>query len=439
MNTAHFEALYPANARFTEIEKIFQYIKEGHSCQLIGLPGVGRANVLNLLAYNRAVREIHVGENQKWFHFVTVDFSEVRGKPLFETTKLMFLELVESLHERQLEDAYEVTTAMFKEALGFQDELVLFQGLKKVIDYLAIEKELTIIFLFDRFEEYIPMLTTDFFSNLRVLRNKAKYRFSVIFSLGRPLEDMVEPTLLADYYEFFTGHAVYLPLGDKPITDFRIGYLEKVSEKTIAKTIVASILVLTGGHGKLTRLCVEAAVQSKETVSEAFFLSRKPIHGALLEIWYYLTPEEQQDIVDLIKKKTPIQTLFLEDIGIVEKTTISIPLFSSFVEEEYKHLIDEKIVFDDVTNTIRQGAKNISDMLTISEFRLFAFLLQHEEEIIQRSDLIDAVWKNGASTAGVTDQALDQLLFRLRKKIEENPNQPEHILTVKGRGVKYQG
>ena len=41
------------------------------------------------------------------------------------------------------------------------------------------------------------------------------------------------------------------------------------------------------------------------------------------------------------------------------------------------------------------------------------------------------------TTEGVTDQALDQLIFRLRKKIEDDPNNPEFIQTIKGRGLKF--
>lgn len=442
MQESHFESLYPADARFAEIEKIFQCIKEGNSCQLVGLPGVGRANVLDLLAYNKEVRLAHVGENQKWFHFVTVDFSEVRNKPLFEATKLMFLELVESLHERNLDEAYKETTTIFREALSFQDELVLFQALKKVIDYLATEKELTIVFLLDRFEEYIPMLTPSFFSNLRILRNKAKYRFSVVFSLGRPLEETIEPSMLADYYEFFVGHTIYLPLGDMPITEFRIRYLEKVSEKKIEQKIVNDILSLTGGHGKLTRLCLEAYlsldnVQQKKGTDTTLLLSHKPIQGALLEIWYFLTPEEQQDIIENAKNNTPVAAHYLEDIFLVQENKITIPLFETFITERIATQPAQEIVFDEVTNSIKRGNDLLSDMLTASEFRLLKQLLIHKGTVVERQQIVDTVWGELASTQGVTEQAIDQLIFRLRKKIEDDPAQPKHIQTIKGRGIKF--
>src|SRR3989344_465953 len=201
LESAHFESLYPDNSRFEEIEKILSFIKKGNSCQLIGLPGVGRSNLLGLLTYNTNVRIKHLGENQKWFHFVLCNFSEIRKKPLFEATKFIFLSLTDSLRERKMKE-YQRLNEIFKESASANDELVLFQGLKRAIDYLCIEKELTVVFLFDRFEEYISELSTEFFANLRILRNRAKYRFSVIFSLNRPLEDLIEPMLFADFYEF---------------------------------------------------------------------------------------------------------------------------------------------------------------------------------------------------------------------------------------------
>ena len=170
---AHFESLYPENSRFDEIEKILRFAKEGKSAQLIGLPGVGRSNLLGLLSYNRTVRLKHLGEDQKWFHFVLLNFSEIRKKPLFEATKFIFLSLVDSLRERKMQE-HETMDKIFKESLLTNDEMVLFGGLKKAIDYLCIEKELTVVFLFDRFEEYVPMLSSEFFSNLSIFINKTK-------------------------------------------------------------------------------------------------------------------------------------------------------------------------------------------------------------------------------------------------------------------------
>ncbi len=442
MEAEHFEALYPDTTRFTEIEKILSFVKEGHSCQLIGVPGVGRSNLLGLLPYNRGVRIKHLGENQKWFHFVLLNFSEIRKKPLLDTTKFMFLGLLDSLRERKMDKEYDAVNTIFKEGLGLNDEMVLFQGLKKTIDFLAVEKELTIVFLFDRFEEYVPTVTGDFFANLRILRNRAKYRFSVVFSTNRPLDDMLEPIFFADFYEFMAGKIVYLPLLDKPGLDFRISYLEKITGKKIDKKILDEIMRLTGGHGNLTRHCLEAILASSDqqlTPSSElveFFLKQKPIRSALFGIWNSLNPFEQNLLTLLNFADQDIS--YLKNVGLIDKNKLTIPLLKEYALEKNKLLAEnEKIVFDQNSNEIRKGDLVISDKLTSSEFKLLKFLILNTEKIVGREEIINAVWGEMQSTVGVTDQALDQLIFRLRKKIENNPNTPTHLFTIKGRGIKF--
>jgi len=477
MELTHFEALYPEDSRFSEIEKIFFFVKEGNSCQLIGLPGVGRGNLLGFLAYNRNIRIKHVGENQKWFHFVLTNFSEMRSRDLFTVTKFLFLSLVDSLRERGWVNEYELTNQIFKESLEMQDELVLFQGLKRTIDYLAIEKQLTVVFLFDRFEEYVPVLDSTFFSNLRVLRNRAKYRFSVVFSLNKPLEDLVEPALFAEFHEFLAGHTVYMQLTDTPGLMFRLGYIEKITEKKIDEKLKEQILKLTAGHVKLTRLAVEACLgeKSKSVILgsqqrlqnpdsgqarmtkenrdhtprgtgaqndklTSFLLEQRTIQGGLKEIWRSFSPVEQLWILNKNRtEENKAIEAYMTDLHFIIDGRIQIPLFQAFVDRDLQNFSPQadNIVYDENTNAIRKGKLVLSDDLTAAEFRLLKYFLHNSEQVISRDTVIDVVWGDSKSTSGVTDQAVDQLVFRLRKKIEENPNQPTHLLTVKGRGFSF--
>ncbi len=425
----HFEALYPENSRFNEIEKILSFVKMGNSAQLVSLPGAGRSNLFGLLTYNTKVRIKHLSENQKWFHFVYLNFSEVKGKSSADVTKLIFIGLLDSLRDRKKNEVYEIVNRIFKESIEFNDELVLFQGLKKTIDYLSIEKELTVIFLFDRFETFVPSVTSEFFTNLRILRNRAKYRFSAVFSLQRTFEDSLERELLADFYEFLEGHIVYLPLWDKPGLDFRISYLEKVKDKKIDKKILSKIIELTGGHGKLTRLCVEGVLgNEKPKVSSEFLLSQKPVEGALLEIWNALNPSEQN--------LSDTNSDYLESVGLFKNGKIQMPLFEEFAKIYQSKMPKENILFDPNTNEIKKGELILSDNLTSSEFKLLKFLLLNLNRVVERDEIVNSVWSDTKSKEGVTDQALDQLVSRLRKKIEEDPNNPTHLQTIKGRGFK---
>ncbi len=443
MELEHFESLYPDKTRFEEIEKILKIIKEGNSCQVVSAAGVGRSNLLGLLSYNRNVRIKHLGENQKNYHFVLLNFSEVRKRPLSDINKFIFLGILDSLRERGLKKEYEEINKIFKESIEFNDELVIFSGVKKAIDFLATEHNLNLILLFDRFEEYIPTLTSDFFANLRILRNRAKYHFSVVFSLNRPLEDLIEPSLFADFFEYVAGRIIYLPIYDKTGLEFRISYLEKVTEKRIDKKILERIISLTSGHGRLTILSLEAilALDSKIPNDNTQFLSylfaKRPIRSALFAIWNGLNPSEQQYFLD-----KDIEPVFLENIFLAQNGAPTIPIFDEFIKQEIgkKHNAkNEEITLNDNTNEIKMGEKILSDSLTSSEFKLLKYLLINKERIVDKEEIINTVWGEQKTTLGVTDQALDQLVFRLRKKIEENPNNPKIIATIKGRGFKLIG
>lgn len=442
MGIQHFESTYPDNTRFDEIEKIFVFIKEGNSCQVVSMAGVGRSNLLGLLSYNRNLRIKHLGQNQKNFHFVLLNFSEIRKRPLVDATKFIFLGILDSLRERGMQKDYDHVNQIFKESVEFNDELVQFSGLKKTIDYFALEKNLTLILLFDRFEEYVPMLTSEFFANLRVLRNRAKYHFSVVFSLNRPLEDLIEPALFADFFEYVAGRIIFLPVMDKIGLDFRILQLEKVTGKKVNKKNLDKVLALTGGHGRLTILCLETILSLNSRIPENneqllnYFFTQRPIRSALFAIWNSLTPSEQQYFID-----QSLEPIFLEKIGLCYSGKVQVLIFEEFIKHEVlqkKKLIQkEEIIFDQNTNEIKKGELIISDTLTSSEFKLLGYLILNKEKIIDKEEVINAVWGDKTTTLGVTDQALDQLIFRLRKKIENNPNKPFHILTVKGRGFKF--
>ena len=436
----HFAAQFPANTRKEEIDKLFAYVRGGNSCQLVGIPGVNRSTLLGLLVYNKQIREQHLGSFQETSHFVLVDFSEVRNRSLFDVMKYLFLNLTESLRERGMKEENQAVGDIFREHLKFQDEFLLFQGFKEAVDYMALEKKITIVFLFDRFEEYIPTVTADFFANLRILRNRGKYRFCIVFSVTRPLEDTLDPDLLADYYEFVAGKVVLMRLNDKPSSEFWVTHISKITRRKLEPVLVQKIIKLTGGHGKLTKLSLEACLAEKDNVNDLqqFLLTQKIIKKTIQEIWHALSPAEQADLLEG-KFEEPTVTEYLEQVGLINNAQIQIPLLAAFITEEYKDVARtlQKISYDDHTNTILKGTTVLSDQLTSSEFRLLRYLLQNEERVIEREELINVVWGDNKSTAGITDQAIDQLIFRLRRKIEEDANHPTHLQTVKGRGFTF--
>jgi two-component system, OmpR family, response regulator RegX3 len=72
--------------------------------------------------------------------------------------------------------------------------------------------------------------------------------------------------------------------------------------------------------------------------------------------------------------------------------------------------------------------------LTPKEFALLALFLERQGRLLTRDFLISELW--GDDYFGDT-KTLDVHVKRLRQKIEAQPNQPEHIVTVRGLGYRF--
>lgn len=434
----HFESLYPENTRSEEISQLIPFIQKGQSVQLVGLPGTGKNNILNLLSYNKEVREKHFGKYETTIHFVYIDCSEIKNRPLTDFIKFVLISLSYSLNERAMIEEANTINGILKEALSFQDELILFQGLKKSIDYLTAEKKLTIIFSLDRFDEALNSVTSQFFANLKILRNRAKYRFSVIFGISRPLEELIDPMMLSEFYDFVVGNIIYVRLHDEVGMAFRLSFLEKSTRDKRDDNVKKEIVRLTGGHGKLTRIAYESVLseQGKIEKLEEFLLKKPTVQGALFEIWSSLLPSEQISLKGIASGEKNAPSSFIENVGLVENGVITIPLLEKYLTT-LSVQSTQKIEYDIDKNDILQGGVSISEKLSPSEFKLLLYLINNTGRICTKDEIIQSVWKEQKTLEGVTDQALDQIFYRLRKKVEEDPANPHYIHTIKGKGYKF--
>ena len=73
--------------------------------------------------------------------------------------------------------------------------------------------------------------------------------------------------------------------------------------------------------------------------------------------------------------------------------------------------------------------------MPLKEFELLEMLLRNAGRVLTRGQLIDRVW--GSDYVGDT-KTLDVHIKRLRSKVEPEPSAPQHIVTVRGLGYKFE-
>jgi hypothetical protein len=96
-------------------------------------------------------------------------------------------------------------------------------------------------------------------------------------------------------------------------------------------------------------------------------------------------------------------------------------------------LLVPPLSIDEKQQRVLIGGQPIRGELSALEYELLWFLYQNAGEVKSKDDIYLAVYQ---TTEGVSDEAIDSLVFRLRQKIEVDPKRPVYLVTL--RGVGYQ-
>lgn len=79
----------------------------------------------------------------------------------------------------------------------------------------------------------------------------------------------------------------------------------------------------------------------------------------------------------------------------------------------------------------------IDPPLSLHQYRLLEVLWDSGGSVITREQIVEAVWPEAASE-GVSEQAIDALVRRLRERIEECDDEFRYIITVRGHGFRLE-
>ncbi|HEX9108434.1 MAG TPA: response regulator transcription factor [Longimicrobiales bacterium] len=88
---------------------------------------------------------------------------------------------------------------------------------------------------------------------------------------------------------------------------------------------------------------------------------------------------------------------------------------------------------DTATHSVRKAGAEVA--LSPKAYELLAALLELDGKVVSRSDLLKRVW--GFRTA-VMSRTVDTHIVELRRKLEDDPANPRHILTIRKTGYRLQ-
>ena len=79
--------------------------------------------------------------------------------------------------------------------------------------------------------------------------------------------------------------------------------------------------------------------------------------------------------------------------------------------------------------------KNKTLDLTAAEYRLLCLLIRNVNMVVTRNMILDELWDGSGNF--VDDNTLSVYIRRLREKVETDPSHPEHLMTVRGFGYRW--
>jgi pSer/pThr/pTyr-binding forkhead associated (FHA) protein len=146
--------------------------------------------------------------------------------------------------------------------------------------------------------------------------------------------------------------------------------------------------------------------------------------------------------------------VFLEDAGSTNGTLLNNQRVTATMELRDGDLItigDVQFTFHDPDTTVIEspfpelemdipaGVVRVNRMavtLSPKEFILLSYLYKSRGQICSKEEIGSTVWSEYDSSSGIYDYQIENLVRRLRTKIETDPNNPQLLLTIRGLGYK---
>ena len=94
-----------------------------------------------------------------------------------------------------------------------------------------------------------------------------------------------------------------------------------------------------------------------------------------------------------------------------------------------------RLRLDPESRQVLIGERMLDPPLSLPQYRLLEILFASQGGVCSRGDVVDAVWPD-AMGLGVSEQAIDALVRRLRDRLAELDAQHQYIVTVRGHGFR---
>ena len=140
----------------------------------------------------------------------------------------------------------------------------------------------------------------------------------------------------------------------------------------------------------------------------------------------YVNGEEVADRPHRLKDGDEIQIALCITMGFVG-TDATVPLIQTGPTSG--------LHVDRAARRVSIGEQDLTPPLSLAQYRLLELLINHEGQVVSRDAIVAAVWPD-EDEAGISEQAIDALVRRLRERLSALDADHTYIVTVRGHGFR---
>ncbi|HEX6043533.1 MAG TPA: winged helix-turn-helix domain-containing protein [Pyrinomonadaceae bacterium] len=425
---------FPLTYRHAEVEFIMRCVRAGDSCSVMGPSGVAKSNLCRFLR-QESVRRHYLGEAWQDYLLVPLDGNEVT-------------EMTEEAVSALLIDRLLAAAAAYD-----AKNLSLSAAVKAVFgrDIRAI------VFLFDQFDAVYQTLSGRFFANLRAIRDEYKYRISFLLLSRNQLTALAASPEREEFEELFSANTMGLGPYN---TDDSLLLLRRVSSRygrNLDPQNSQTLIELTGGHPGLLKAATIAVLNERmqlphdQPVQLDALFNVPDMVSECEKLWNSISDAERQFLRRLSNPNPPRDKQasdLLQLKGLIKNAKGGFvafsPLFAEYISRSKGvELATTKLIAGairiDTAGEVWINDEVVKPSLTKKELMLLEYLCLSPGRLRTKDEIIAVVYPDEYKTgAGVSDDALNAVVKRLRDRLEPYSGFGDKIVTVRGKGYRLE-
>lgn len=439
--------------RSLEAGRLYQYLRAGDSCQIIGIGSSGKSRFLRFLMED-AVRAKYLGPYLQRYLLIYLDANKLLKRDDWGLYELMLHQLLVELELCGAdENIVQAVDALHGRAVAKDTLHLALRYLDRALGLVIKKNQYSVVFLIDEFDDLARELPAPCFAALRALRDDHKYRLMYVTASRRQISSLREnPAEIESFDEMLSGNVIWLMAYSEQDAREMVGQVASRYQAAFAEEQVAQMLDQTGCHPGLMRGVLRLS-RSGVIPPVDQWLVNPAVKDECQQIWRSLPVVEQRALMDLAGGRA--QEAFaaagarLREKGLVIASPageqIFAPLLAEYIRQE-KPVAGALVEIDRLHRHVWVQSRCITD-LTPQEFNCLDYLSQHRGEPCSAEEIGRYCYyaargeKNPEKLAELAgsegrfyQNSVEAMIKRLRKKIEPDPAENRLIKTIRGVG-----